>query len=85
MPSDEILKNCGEVPDLLALVSLLESSRRDDEVLNVDGHVFSHHLVGFSIRVRIYLRDYQRRDIMSGKPLADIFDRHALRMRYDVM
>ena len=81
MPSDKI----REVPDLLALISQLESSRRDEEVLDVDGHVFSHHFVGFSIWVRIYLRDDQRRDIMSGKPLADIFDRYALRMRNDVM
>jgi len=49
MPSHEILKNCGEVPDLLALVSLLKSSRLDDEVLDVDGDVLSHHLVGSAL------------------------------------
>ena len=81
----ESSKRCGEVSDLLALITLVESSRRDEGAVDVVGHVFSHHSVGFCIRVRIYLRDDQRRDIMSGKPLADIVDRYALRMRNDVM
>ena len=51
----EILKDYEEVPGLLTLVCLLESSRRAEEVLDIDGHEFSHHSMGFGIRVRIYL------------------------------